>query len=363
MLPTTSGPCRFGKYPELVREFLDREGFDRIPVVGPSARTDYTDLPLPERFTRADRMKMQKILFKGIKASALLEDTVLRFRPYAVDKREVQDLKMSRLQELEAVAEKGATSADLVEWARETVRRFQAVRLRDHQRFPLVLYIGEIYMRQHDPYTDYVIERLEEQGLEIIRDPITEWLEYINRKRQRDAKRDLKLRLSDMDVGATLKLARKYAKYLLKGRYMSSVDGKLAEPFHEVLDGRHVLPGPMEIIEALEARHEYHASIEGESPLSIGIAYHVMHELIPPRNDAYISGVFHVGPFTCMQEGVATAKMEAMAKELQETKGDLLFPIVHAFFGDSPNPNLDAEIAVFAEQCYHKRDMLIERHG
>ena len=63
------------------------------------------------------------------------------------------------------------------------------------------------------------------------------------------------------------------------------------------------------------------------------------------------------------QEGVATAKMEAMAKELQETKGDLLFPIVHAFFGDSPNPNLDAEIAVFAEQCYQKRDMLIEKHG
>jgi len=59
-----------------------------------------------------------------------------------------------------------------------------------------------------------------------------------------------------------------------------------------------------------------------------------------------------------MQEGVATAKMEAMVKELRKAKEDLLFPVVHAFFGDSPNPNLDAEIAVFTEQCYQKRSVL-----
>ncbi|MHC4693653.1 MAG: hypothetical protein ACYS67_13000, partial [Planctomycetota bacterium] len=34
-----------------------------------------------------------------------------------------------------------------------------------------------------------------------------------------------------------------------------------------------------------------------------------------------------------------------------------------AFFGDSPNPNLDAEIAVFTEQCYQKRGMLKEQHS
>ncbi len=32
----------------------------------------------------------------------------------------------------------------------------------------------------------------------------------------------------------------------------------------------------------------------------------------------YISGIFHIGPFTCMQEGVATAKIEAMVKELRQ---------------------------------------------
>jgi len=97
--------------------------------------------------------------------------------------------------------------------------------------------------------------------------------------------------------------------------------------------------------------------------LSTGIAYYFMNELTRPKADAYISGIFHVGPFTCMQEGVATAKIEAMAKELRKRKPDLVFPIIHAFFGDSASANLDSEIAVFTEQCYQKREMLKRRYG
>jgi predicted nucleotide-binding protein (sugar kinase/HSP70/actin superfamily) len=117
------------------------------------------------------------------------------------------------------------------------------------------------------------------------------------------------------------------------------------------------------MIKTLEKNHEFHGNIEGESPLSAGIAYHFMNDLIKPRGDAYISGIFHVGPFTCMQEGVATAKIEAMAKELRKRKPDLVFPIIHAFFGDSASANLDSEIAVFVEQCYQKREMLRDKYG
>jgi hypothetical protein len=157
---------------------------------------------------------------------------------------------------------------------------------------------------------------------------------------------------------------------------MAHVAEKLAAPFHQVLAGRHALPHPMEIIETLERAHELHGAIEGESPLSTGIAYYLMHDMIHPHGDAgapnaalgigqtpYISGIFHIGPFTCMQEGVATAKIEAMVKELRQTKPDLVFPIIHAFFGDSPNANIAAEIAVFQEQCYQKRDLLRESHA
>ncbi|UCG57511.1 MAG: hypothetical protein JSU70_21925 [Phycisphaerales bacterium] len=363
MLPTTSGPCRFGKYTELVREFMEREGLGKVPVVGPSAEADYIDIPLPEHLSLSARVKMQKMLFCGLNASDLLEDVSLRFRPYAADKDAFQRLRQDRLRELERVVEEGAEPSDLVRWGQETVASFKASKRRNHRRFPLVLYIGEIYMRQHDPFTSNVVEKLEEQGLEVIRDPVSDWLHYVNRVNVRNAKRDARLGVKGVDLRRALTNMGKLSKSLLKGKYMSRVEQVLAEPFHEVLDGRHILPNPMEMIETLEQQHECHGNIEGESPLSTAIAYYFMHELTRPRGDAYISGIFHVGPFTCMQEGVATAKIEAMVKEFRKRKPDLVLPIIHAFFGDSPSANLDSEVAVFREQCYQKQEMLRQKYG
>jgi hypothetical protein len=267
------------------------------------------------------------------------------------------------LTELEKVAEAGARTDEIIKWGRETVSSFKALPLRTNQRFPLVLYIGEIYMRQHDPYTSFVIRRLEDVGLEIVRDPITDWLLYVNAMSLRNTGRDAGLGIRDMDLRRAVRQTGKFCRSFLKRKYMSYVEGKIAQPFHEVLEGRHVLPGPIDMVETLERRHEWHGAIEGESPLSTAIAYYFMHDLLRPIGDAYICGIFHIGPFTCMQEGVATAKMEAMVKELRKTRPDLVCPIIHAFFGDSPSASLDAEIAVFREQCYQKRELLKAKYG
>ncbi|MHC4726480.1 MAG: BadF/BadG/BcrA/BcrD ATPase family protein, partial [Planctomycetota bacterium] len=320
MLPTTSGPCRFGKYTELVREFLDREGLQKIPVAGPSSESDYQDIPFPGKLSSSDKTRMQQMLYKGIKGSDLLEDITLRFRPYAVDRNQVEELKAQRLSALERVVENGAETEELAAWGEETVSGFKEIKLRDNKRFPLVLYIGEIYMRQHDPYTNFVVHKLEQQGLEIVRDPVTDWLDYVNKMNIRNNRRDIGLAFKSFNISRTLKVTKKFTDSYLKGKYMTSVEDKIAEPFHEVLKGRHVLPKPIDMIETLERKHECHGNIEGESPLSTGIAYHLMNDLIRTVGDACISGIYHVGPFNCMQEGVATAKIEAMEKELRKRK-------------------------------------------
>jgi activator of 2-hydroxyglutaryl-CoA dehydratase/predicted nucleotide-binding protein (sugar kinase/HSP70/actin superfamily) len=363
MLPTTSGPCRFGKYTEVLRILMDREGLGKVPIAGPSSETDYFDIPVPEKVGASNKLEIQKVLFKGINASDLLEDITLRYRPYAEDKQHINNLKKERLYVLGEVIENGAGTAELIEWGKETVSKYTQAKLRYRERFPLVLYIGEIYMRQHDPYTGFVIQKLEDKQLEMVRDPITDWLLYVNQMNRRNSRRDIRLSIKNWDLARAWNETRKLARSFLKGKYMSNIADKISQPFHEVLHGRHCLPKPIDIIDTLEKNHKFHGNIEGESPLSTGIAYYFMNELIKPKGNAYISGIFHVGPFTCMQEGVATAKIEAMAKELRKIKDNLVFPIIHAFFGDSPNPNLDAEIAVFTEQCYQKRDMLKEKCG
>jgi len=363
MLPTTSGPCRFGKYTELLRQFMDAEGLEKVPVVGPSAEKDYFDIPLPETLGRSALLRMQRLLFKGVKAADLLEDICLRFRPYAEDKEAIDRLKKERLHALERVIEAGAPLRQLISWARRTVEMFEATGLGTRERFPLVLYVGEIYMRQHDPYTNHVVRQLEDQQLEVVRDPVCEWLDYVNKINLRNLKREVRLALRDLQLRRAAREFGKLVRSYLKSWYMAYVDRKLSEPFEHVLAGRHVLPKPMEMIERLEAAHECHGNIQGESPLSTGIAYHVMRDLVRPAGGVYVCGVFHVGPFTCMQESVATAKIEAMAKEYRKQKPDLVFPIVHAFFGDSPSANLDSEIAVFREQCYQKRELLRQQYA
>ncbi len=363
MLPTTSGPCRFGKYTELLREFLDREGLDKIPVAGPSSETDYFDIPMPKKMGAVEKIRVQQILFKGIKASDLLEDIFRRFNPYAKDKQQLRKLKQDRLDELVKIVENGATTSDIVEWGKRTVQMFEATGLQNSPRFPLVLYIGEIYMRMHDPYTNNVVSLLEDRGLELVRDPVTDWLDYVNKMNQRNNKIALSLAWKNRGFAGLPNLIGGLLKSLLKGRYISQTGAKIEKPFHHILAGRHVLPKPLEMIDTLEKNHEFHGNIEGESPLSTGIAYHLMNDLIRPVGDAYITGIFHVGPFTCMQEGVATAKIEAMAQELRKKNPELVFPVVHAFFGDSAGANLDSEIAVFVEQCYQKREMLREKYN
>ncbi len=363
MLPTTSGPCRFGKYTEIVRQFLDQEGLKDVPVVGPSSESDYADVPFPPRVGRSEQVRFQKVLFRGIHAADLLEDAFLRFRPYARDREAITELKQQRLEELVRVVEGGAPLAELRQWGYATVQAFQEQPTRDVERFPLVLYIGEIYMRQHDPYTGNVLERLEEAGLELVRDPVTDWLDYVNKMVTHNAQRDLRLGWRQRDWSRVADRAGQWGKSMLKGWYMSHTEEKIAEPFHAVLKGRHGLPKPMDMIRTLEDRHECHRSIEGESPLSTGIAYHVMHDLVERGPECAIAGIFHVGPFTCMQESVATAKIDAMVKEFRKQTPDLVLPIIHAFFGDSPNPNLESEIAVFREQCYQKRDLLRAASG
>jgi len=334
-LPTTSGPCRFGKYGEVLKIFLAQLGYEGLPVLGPSSDSGYLDFEVPaplKGFFKQSRALIQ--VFNAIKMNDMLDDLVRRFRPYCRDKAAFDRLYEKEIVELERlIEEKGAFVGTLKEWSRKASRRFAALTTDAHERFPLVLYVGEIYTRQHDPYANNVIRRLEEEGLEVIRGSISEWIEYVNYTTYRENPHWIH-KVADL--------------------YLSFADWRFHRLFGETNGERKVLPKPEQIIEGVEAAGVYHGDITGESPLVIGIFRELMEGRLPSKNGAKVCGIFHVGPFTCMQEGVAMAKMDAMLKEAQKKNPNLMVPVIHAFFGDSANPNLEAEIAAFREQCYLK---------
>lgn len=357
-LPTTCGPCRFGKYGEVLRQFLDKEGFEKVPVAGPSTETNYTDL-LGTGYSMRDKMRFYSLVMKSVIASDLLDDLLLRYRPYAADRAEVNRLKDGCLAELVGILEDGGNMKRLRQWAVSSLAAFR--QYDGERRFPLVLYAGEIYMRKHDPYTANVVERLEAKGLEVIRPPVLEWIEYIVRTNIGTVKRAWQWGLRSGDPRRSLGALLRLWLYQVNYKKLHKTKNNILGPVRMHLADRHILPEAEALIDKLEAVGEFHGRITGEAALSIGLAYFLMNGLVPSRNGTHLSGMFHVGPFTCMQEGVAAAKIDSLADDLRRKNPEVMFPVLHGFFGDSPNPNLEAEIAVFTEQCYQKRDLLYQK--
>lgn len=340
-LPTTSGPCRFGKYVEVMGITLDRLGFGGVPILSPTSANGYMDSrSLGLSWSPLARTGFLRDIYNSVRAADLYDDLLLRFRPYALDRKQFREGAQKRLDLLEKSLEKnGASLKGILEWGKETALIFRSLSRPMAQRYPLVLYLGEIYMRQHDPYTGHVTEMLEAEGLELIRGPMTEWLRYvIHISERKDPRLEYK--------AATL--------------YINYAEKMIRKAFADCLGGRNVLPHPEDTVPKLERSQVYHADIKGESAISVGIFNTFLNNGPTAMPGNPVCGIFHVGPFTCMQEGVATARIRGMLKARRRTDPNLIVPVMHASFGESPNPNLEAEIAAFREQCLLLRDSIRE---
>ena len=340
-MPTTSGPCRFGKYAEVMSLCLDHLGFDEIPIISPSTEKGYLDArSLGLNWSLMAKAGFIRDIYNSIRAADLYDDLVLRFRPYACDRETFNETASQRLQLLEETFRSGGASLkSILEWAQVTAKTFSAMTEPGIERYPLVLFLGEIYMRQHDPYTGHVAEKLEKEGLELIRGPVTEWLHYIIHI------------TGKKNPGLEFKAAAMYMNY---------TERVIRQSMMEILGDRFVLPHPEETLPVLERSGIYHPDITGESSISIGLFNSFLNGSLKEDPENPVCGVFHVGPFTCMQEGVASARIKGMLKRKRREEPGLIAPVMHASFGESPNPNLEADIATFREQCLLMRRTLKE---
>ena len=336
LLPSAEGPCRFGQYRVVLRQFLDKEGFDKVAIISPMSVNDYQDIPVSKR----ERNILTNAYYSGMYAFDILYDALLRTRPYEKEKGSAEKAFNSCLERVLKAVETG-DARKVAHVMKENAEEFKKVEIDDSERKPVVLYAGEIYMRWHDEFTQHSVKKLEENGLEVIRQPLTEWVNYINRTH-------IRRYMKQKDIVNLLKVGAKRMK-------INYIESKIRKPFAELLKGRE-FHNPMDFIDGVQGNELYHIDIEGESPLSIGTVYELMHGF-ETRNNVRISGMFHVGPWMCMQETTATAKINSMKTNYG---GDNIVPVLHASFGDTANTNLDAEIAVFREQCYARRDQIIE---
>ena len=299
-MPTACGPCRFGQYAQLDALIFNKQGWDGIRILSPSAENAYAGLEPTARM----------LLWHGALVGDILRKLGMRRRPYERRRGETDEVVERGLRAIEAALERGDTAA-VSDRLAKLVDEVARIPCRDESR-PLVGVVGEIYVRC-DPFINgQVCRRIEELGGEAWLAPIAEWILYTNYLQGLILKETggLKARLERVRVWLEKNLFfEKWERHYYR----------IAEP---VLHGRH----EHHVADVLEAGGRYLPwQFEGEAILTLGRA-----ALFFQRDGA--RAVVNASPMFCMPGTITTSIFPQMERELEK-------PIVCLFYDGSGDPN------------------------
>ena len=288
-MPTAHGPCRFGVYNLLHKLVLQRLGWaDRVRVWAPADDGYFRGVPAG----------FGVLGFVGFMGADLLLEALYDARPAertsGAAQRIYEEASAALERQLEAAgAGDLGLPAALAEVAsgrlwgitrllQDAARRFAAVRAPGE--LPTVLVVGEIYVRC-DPFSnDFVIDRLQREGVRVRFAPFNEWLEYVDHVNvQRQPGRGLD------DWVST--------------QVQSIVRGRLHSAVADVLGW-----GPRTtVVQSVEAAAEYLGeALEGEAVLSLGGPVHEWRA-------GLIDAALNLGPLECMPSKIAESQLHHAA--------------------------------------------------
>ena len=312
-MPDHNGPCRFGQYRKLQRIIFDRLGWTDVDIVSPSNSNAYVEL------SGGHPLKFRLRAWRGMVAVDMLRRMLSETRPYERNSGDAEQVYRNSLDEIVKVIESGGRNYRRV--LRRAVDRFRAVRRADAQRKPIVVIVGEIFMRDNPFCNGYVESRLEALGVETVTSPVYEWLSYSAYRFVRDSKWEgkpagvLRARLLEAVQNVTA------APLLSSGR--GYLDERLDLHLHEILDS---------------CEPYVHRHYDGDPPLALGTAVALARR--------GISGVANILPFTCQPGTLITA----VAGGLREDHNNL--PWVDIAYDGQDDAGIDTRLQAFVYQAY-----------
>lgn len=265
-MPDHNGPCRFGQYNKFQRIVFDRLGFNKAEIISPSNDTSYEDI------SGGHGTKFRYTAWKGFVAVDMLRKLKQERKPYELVKGETEKIYHKSLDAVVRSVENGAK--DLPDILHESAKQFRNIATMDGERKPVIVVVGEIFMRDNPFCSSFIIERLEKFGAETFIAPFSEWLSYSTYRYTRDSlwKRDLK--------GLIKSKIQDVSQNLSAGRLHKSVHGFI----EEVRD--------ISVKEMLNSTGPYiHRHYDGDPALNFGSSVALAK--------TGISGIVNILPLTC----------------------------------------------------------------
>jgi len=322
MMPTTSGPCRFGQYSHAQRMVLETIGFSDVPILAPDQdRTDnfhgtLKDVPL----------KFYYHGYRGMVSVDYIDRLARRIRPYEKVPGRTDEVYSHCLKEITRATQEG----NVLDVLPKCSALYARIELVTTQIRPRIGVVGEIYVRSHRFSNQNIIKRLEALGAEVWMPPFAEWLYYLTYIHARDA----------TTMRRWWRFTKLRALYLLQRLGERTIREAIGDSMGFYLDEP--------VAHAIRVASPYlDASFHGESILSIG----KMIEFI--ENGA--TGVINLMPFGCLPGTIVTAMMKKLHDDFDG------IPAISINYDGLEDPAEQTRLEAFVHQAKQRAERMQAR--
>lgn len=320
LLPTSSGPCRFGQYAPFITKVIHEMGHKDITILSPTSSDGYGSLA-------NNTISFLRTAWRALIISDILRKILLIFRPYEQNPGEA-DLKHKKaLKQVSKILENGSlnlkSQIKLLTGSLEQIRdEYLQLPLKQMLNSrPLIGVVGEIFLRFNNFSNQDILKKIETSGGEAWIADITEWIWYTNDEEKRKFRE------------AGKKFSLPMFKALVRHHIQSIDEKKLLAPFKNVF--KHRPEASMKQLLKYSLPYLPSTMALGEMTLNAAKAIDFYH--------SDCDGVIDISPFTCMN-GIVT---EVIYPQLSKNYDNIPIRI---FYFDGVPFDLERDLEIFMDQ-------------
>ena len=276
VMPTTSGPCRFGQYAPFIEGMVEKLRIPDVALFSLSGENSYSDFQ-GSSFT--------KKAWTAVVLADVMQDVYSMLLACAADRPQAMEVFWKAWSGILGVLERGCEPRDVKEALETAAARLAQVALRRHPaEAPLILLTGEIFVRHDDLSRQCIVERLADEGFAVKVSSTMEWIYYT------DWCYANRMTADDITVRQWLQLLLRQTVMRRQERYLKNIMKQSGLLHYRLEDVGRLID---------RVRHLINPRLVGEAILTVGASLtEVLEEYC---------GVIAIGPFGCMPNRIAEA--------------------------------------------------------
>ena len=277
VMPTASGPCRFGQYYIFINNLIAEQKIENVAL--------FSSLTAENSYKVDEAKHLISNSWSCVVISDIMEDIHSALLTNAIDPGSATNIYREECRRIISKLESRSDFKELTQTLETVADNLERIPVkRSLKDTPVVLLTGEIFVRHDDISRQFIVEKLAQKGFATKVSSVIEWVYYTDwcfKNRITDACYGWKERLS-LFVRSRLmkKYERTFRKTLARSGFLQ----------YRLEDVDHLLN---------RTRHLINPKLTGEAILTIGAS---INEVL----DHYC-GVIAIGPFGCMPNRISEA--------------------------------------------------------